>query len=76
MIDRLSRSGVLLGTSGLKSMLELQARTNSFIREIAARLTLQRENDELLHILAAIDHQQPAVPQMAVDGPSVAPSTN
>jgi hypothetical protein len=26
-------------------MLELQVRTNSFIREIAARLTLRREND-------------------------------
>ena len=46
--DQLSRSGVLLGTSGLESMREWQVRTNSLIREIAARLTLRRENDDLL----------------------------
>ena len=43
--DQLSRSGVLLGTSGLESMLELQFRTNSFIRDIAARLYAQTTID-------------------------------
>ena len=46
--DQLSRSRGLLGTSGLEPMLELHVRANSFIREIAVRLTLRRENDDLL----------------------------
>ena len=45
--DQLSRSGVLLGTSALVFMLELHVRTNSFIREIAARLTMLRETTTL-----------------------------